>query len=213
MARRGARQKEESRLLMFYTRTSEWTTAFFATVSEAERGRELREVALNGTLGNWTRVLTAAVVATCKNLGWKVAARNERSDALPVGRGEYLALDGVAFEQDHSVRWPFPHAVFELENSRQQDYISYALWKALCVKADLRMVFAYRKEPWDAAGLVELVTSDVIAPMSIGERTSIAGETALMIGSRGEAETFPYGYFKIWILNTNTGQFRRFLGK
>jgi len=28
-------------------------------------------------------------------------------------------------------------------------------------------------------------------------------------GSRGEADTFPYGYFKVWTLHTNTGRFER----
>jgi hypothetical protein len=38
---------------------------------------------------------------------------------------------------------------------------------------------------------------------------ALTGETSLIIGSRGEAETFPYGYFKIWTLNANTGRFDR----
>ena len=31
----------------------------------------------------------------------------------------------------------------------------------------------------------------------------------LIIGNLGGSETFPYGYFKAWMLNTNTGQFDR----
>ena len=27
----------------------------------------------------------------------------------------------------------------------------------------------------------------------------------MIIGNRGGSETFPYGYFKAWTLNTNTG--------
>jgi hypothetical protein len=31
----------------------------------------------------------------------------------------------------------------------------------------------------------------------------------LIIGDRGGAETFHYGYFRAWNLNTNTGRFER----
>jgi len=31
----------------------------------------------------------------------------------------------------------------------------------------------------------------------------------LIIGNRGEAQTFPYGYFRAWTLDTNTGRIQR----
>jgi hypothetical protein len=49
----------------------------------------------------------------------------------------------------------------------------------------------------------------VIGGLSIEDRTTIRGETTLIIGNRGVAETFPYGYFRAWTLDTNTGQFQR----
>ena len=36
--------------------------------------------------------------------------------------------------------------VIELENSSREDMIAYSLWKVLCVRADLRVVFCYRKQ-------------------------------------------------------------------
>jgi len=32
------------------------------------------------------------------------------------------------------------------------------------------------------------------------------------LARRGEGETFPHGYFKVWRLNPNTGDFERFTG-
>jgi len=34
-------------------------------------------------------------------------------------------------------------------------------------------------------------------------------ETLVIVGSRSEAATFPYGFFKDWMLDTNTARFRR----
>jgi hypothetical protein len=45
--------------------------------------------------------------------------------------------------------------------------------------------------------------------MPMAERMSLSGETLLLIGSRAEGEIFPYGYFKEWVLDTNTGRFAR----
>ena len=72
-------------------------------------------------------------------------------------RSEYLALDAVAFEATQKAplsRWPFPVAVFELENSRQDAKVTYSLWKVLCVRAPLRVVFCYRRDVSAGSALV-----------------------------------------------------------
>ena len=99
--------------------------------------------------------------------------------------------------------------MFELENSREEDRIAYSLWKVLCIRAPLRVVFAYRHDEREGITLINRLTESVIGGLPIDERMALSGETSLVIGSRGEAETFPYGYFKIWTLNANTGRFER----
>ena len=100
---------------------------------------------LAGKLRVWTTHLTGAIVETCKVMGWRAAARGHLGDVLPVARNEYLALDVIAFSESDA-RWPLPVAVFELENSRDDDLVAYSLWKVLCVRATLRVVFAYRSD-------------------------------------------------------------------
>jgi predicted GTPase len=39
-----------------------------------------------------------------------------------------------------------PISVFELENSPVNDLVAYSLWKVLCVRASLRVVFCYRQD-------------------------------------------------------------------
>jgi hypothetical protein len=46
--------------------------------------------------------------------------------------------------------------------------------------------------------------------MPIAERLALSGETLVVVGSRNEASTFPYGFFQGWKLNTNIGRFERF---
>jgi hypothetical protein len=130
-------------------------------------------------------------------------------EVLPLARHEYLALDVMAFLLRGTSCWPFPLAVFELENSREEDRIAYSLWKVLCIRAPLRVVFAYRRDAREGIALVNRLIASVIGGLTVDERMDLTGETSLIIGSRGEAETFPYGYFKVWTLNANIGRFDR----
>ena len=128
---------------------------------------------------------------------------------LPVSRNEYLALDIVAFAPNAESRWPLPVAVFELENSPTLERVAYSLWKVLCTRAELRIVFCYRKDTAEGNTLVRHLSEQVAQAMGIQERTRIGGETMLIVGSRNESGTFPYGFFKDWRYDTNLGRFGR----
>jgi hypothetical protein len=126
-----------------------------------------------------------------------------------VSREEYLALDVVAFRPEGDNHWPFPAAVFELENSRADDRVAYSLWKVLCVRTSLRVVFCYRRDADQGAVLLQKLADQVVRPMGLRDRGDVNGETLVIVGSRSEAAGFPYGFFKDWTLDANTGRFRR----
>ena len=100
-------------------------------------------------------------------------------------------------------------AVFELENSRDDDRVAYSLWKALCVRAPLRVVFAYRADWESGRALVPGLGEAVVVSMPLAERADFGGETLVLLGSRGEGETFPHGFFKVWRLDPGVGAFRK----
>ncbi len=181
------------------------------SVKGHEASTLLRDAAIQGRLQKWTEALTAVVIASCEAHGWKGAARGHRSTLLPVARQEYLSLDVVAFDLMGERRWRSPHAVFELENSQDDDRVAYSLWKVLCVRSKLRVVFCYRRDREQGGRLVRHLSNSVLSEMAIGERTGLGGETLLVTGCRNEAETFPYGFFKEWVLDLNTGRFSRTL--
>ncbi len=185
-----------------------WRKDLFHTLERAEFGSPLKEAAISGALGEWTRHLTGAVVAACKTVGWRAAAKGFRGQVLPVARNEYLSLDVVAFSKS-SARWPFPVAIFELENSPADNPVGYSLWKVLCVRTTARFVFAYRRDVQEGIALVDRLAESVIGGLSIADRIAIGRETTSIIGNRGGAETFPYGYFRAWTLDINTGHFER----
>lgn len=191
------------------TLVERWRSAFFTVLESHDTGARLREAAVVGALGAWTEHLTAAVVSVCGAMGWRAAGRGHLGDVLPVPRNEYLALDIVAFAPKAESQWPLPVAVFELENSPTLERVAYSLWKVLCVRAALRVVFAYRRDTSEASALVGQLVDSMIAGLSIDERLTLGGQTCLIVGNRGEAETFPYGYFKVWTLDPNTGRFTR----
>ena len=186
-----------------------WYGTFMDTVQKHESSALLKDAAIRGQLGKWTSALTGVVCSTCNAMGWKAAAKVNRSTLLPVAREEYLALDVVAFEPAGDRRWRFPIAAIELENSGEDDRVAYSLWKVLCTRAELRVVFCYRKDAAEGSTLVRHLSGQVAQAMGIRERTRIGGETMLIVGSRNESATFPYGFFKEWRFDMNLGRFGR----
>lgn len=186
-----------------------WFNVFMQTIKTHENSLALRTAADSQALRIWTEALTSVVVRTFGTMGWRGAARGHKSSLPPVPRAEYLALDAVAFESAGDHRWRFPVGVFELENSPADDFVAYALWKVLCVRANLRVVFCYRSGANQGADLVRHLTDEVIQAMEIQTRVGLIGETLVIVGSRNESATFPYGFFKPWTLNANTARFHR----
>ncbi len=175
-------------------------------VQRYEHAGPLKEAAVRGRLGDWTQGLTHTSVATCEAFGWRASAKWHKLELLPVSRSEYLTMDVVAFA-DAETRWRFPVAVMELENSQDTDKFAYSLWKVMCVRAALRVVFCHRRGPGEGPVLVRFLRDEVVRAMSLMDRAELGGEVLLVVGSRAESASFPYGFFKWWRLEHNTGSF------
>jgi hypothetical protein len=188
-----------------------WRSAFGEYLGQPSVADILKVASLAEDLRTWTNELTTAVVRSCERAGWIAAAKGNRCQRLPKAGQEYLGIDVMAFppETGLACRWPLPLAAFELENSRSADRVAYSLWKVLCVRTTLRVVLAYRPDWERSRQLVGAVERDVIAGLPPEQRTSLDGQTVLVVGNRGEGETFPWGYFKFWMLNANLGRFEK----
>jgi len=184
----------------------QWRGAFLNIVQQHERSAPLKQAALDSRLGAWTKELTAIAVATCEAVGWRASARGHRLELLPVVGSEYLTMDVMAFSEGKK-RWRFPSAVIELENNQSDDRVAYSLWKVLSVRADLRIVFCYRRSSAKGSALVRALREEVIDAMGIAGRMKLEGETLVVIGSYDSSSTFPYGFFKWLRLDNNTGTF------
>jgi len=187
-----------------------WRTCFFEIVVEQEIAEQLKKASLQGNMSDWTRVLTKAVVETSKKMGWLASARGCKLDLLPISRSEYLTMDIMAFP-DGTRQWHFPVAVMELENQVRDEQIAYSLWKVLCVRADLRLVFCYRKNKQEISKLIKYLRENVLEIMGITERQKLDGEVGIVIGCREQSHTFPYGFFKWWQFDKNIGKFEQIL--
>jgi hypothetical protein len=196
LGRRRAGAEKELGVLTVPSIAQRWFDAFMGVVKTHEGSSSLREAMEAGALKAWTQALTGIVVGTFAEMHWRGAARNHRSDLLPISRSEYLALDAVAFESGGERRWRFPVAVFELENSPNDDLVAYALWKILCVRASLRVVFCYREDAAQGVSLVRHLSEQVVQSLEIAIRAGFGGETLVIVGSRSESASFPYGFFK-----------------
>jgi hypothetical protein len=182
-----------SRLAIMVDLSVKWQAVFWNTVQQRENAAALREAAIAGRLGEWTQTLTGVVVSACESLGWQASARWHPLDLLPMPPG--------------ARRWQFPVAVFEMENSRTDDRIAYSLWKVICVRAELRAVFCYRRSPDQSAPLVRFLQNEVVKAMPLADRIKLGGETLVVVGSRDESELFPYEFFRWWRLDVNIGAF------
>jgi len=192
-----------------------WYQAFLNILKEHDVATSLKDAAIKGSMGKWTKILTTAVIKSCKDLGWVACAKDHVSEFLPISRGEYLGLDVMAFKQDKKIaqginklEWSFPFAVFELENRIENRYIEYSMWKVICTRANLRVVLCYRKEPQEASTLIREIQDSVFKNLKPDEFKSFEN-TMLVVGSRNKSDTFPYGFFKEWVLDTQIGRFRR----
>lgn len=189
-----------------------WSRAFLDALQDRGAADALRAAAAAGRLLDWTRLLTAVVVRSCDALGWPAAAKGHALAHLPQSGQEFLGIDVMAFAPRDSAdpRWALPLAVFELEN--QKERAGYSLWKVLCVRASVRVVFAYRNDWEQVRELVTTLRDEVIRGLTVAERAALGGELLLVTGSRGEGATFPYAYFKLWRLNANTADFEKLPG-
>jgi hypothetical protein len=187
-----------------------WASQFYATLGDDRPSAEaLREASLRSDLARWTATLTSVVVRSFELMGWAAAGKGHRCSVLPVKRNEYLSQDVMAFSMT-GTGWRFPAAVCELENSGDPELVAYSLWKVLCVRCGLRVLFCYRPDPSEGPVFVSSLGSSVVDAMPIAERATLDGETLVVVGSRSESSTFPYGFFHAWKLNSNTGRFERF---
>jgi hypothetical protein len=180
-----------------------------AVVGRHFKATAFQEAAQNENLREWTILLTEVSVQVCENMGWQATAQNHKLDLLPIPRSEYLSMDVMAFAKSDHI-WRFPIAILELENSLDDNKIAYSLWKVLCVRCDLRMVICYRRSPDDITSLLELLRKEIIDAMSPEMRTSMPGDTCVVVGCKEDASRFPYGFFKWWLLDKGTGRFRTF---
>ena len=188
-----------------------WRDSFLKSLDDYQVADSLRQAAVTEDLAKWTFLLTAVVVRSCGDLGWAVAAKGHSLALLPQPGQEYLGIDVMAFGArdalDHSqATWPVPLAVFELENSTQDDRVAYSLWKVLCVRARLQVVVAYRRTWEQATALPNRIAADVLPGFqeTIGATSS---DVVIVMGSRSEGGSFPWGYFKFWRLDHGVGRF------
>jgi hypothetical protein len=187
-----------------------WQAAFYSNlVGDSALAGTLRDASLGADRRTWTSALTGAVVRAFETIGLNAAAKGHPGTALPLGQQEYLGQDVMVFTPGPE-GWRFPIAVCELENAADDDRVAYSLWKTLCIRAQLRMVFCYRRDPSDSSALVSTLADGVVSSLAVADRTRLDGETLVTVGSRNEANTFPYGFFESWKLNLNTGRFERF---
>ena len=188
----------------------DWARSLYAAL-EVDRTTvaELRQASVAGDLTRWTQAITGLVAQSMRGLGLEVAAKGHRCTALPVAREEYLALDVTAFPHARSA-WRFPAIVCELENSARDDVVAYALWKVLCIRNALRVVFCYRSARSEAPRLIGSLADCVVGAMALQDLERLSADTLVFVGSRSDSDTFPYGFFQAWILNRNLGRFETF---
>ena len=140
-------------------------------------------------------------------MGWDAAARGHLGEVLPVPQ----RIPRARRDRIPGIGGPLALARRRLrvENSKDDDRVGVLALESPLRPAALRVVFAYRRDVAEGADLVARLTESVIGGLSIADRLAINGETSLIIGNRGGADTFPYGYFRAWTLDTNTGRFDR----
>lgn len=173
----------------------------------------LKDAAIDKRLGEWTRLLNSAVIKTCAEIGLKACSKQNPFSDLPVSRQEYLSLDLMAFENNSKFDrekhdWRFPSAVFELENSQDPRKVAYSLWKVLCTWGKLKVVFCYKSDWEQARNLISYLNENVIKAVPLEGKDSL-NNCFIIVGSKDQKDTFPYGFFKRWFLDHDTMRLKK----
>lgn len=189
----------------------DWYYRLRQVICRVEFAEPLRGAAQANHLGQWTRLLTRALVETCRDCGWTASAKEHPAEALPVPRQEYLGLDVIAFDSGSrgASRWRLPVAVFELENRDNLDIIAYSLWKVIVVRCGLRGVFCYRRQPGELPELVSCLGQ--VVEESLGASGGDATPLLLVVGTRSKAGMFPDGFFQPYLWDMQRRRFRSLL--
>jgi hypothetical protein len=189
----------------------EWYYTLRKVICQDDFAEPLREAALAHHLGQWTSLLTHAVVETCRSYSWVASAKEHETEVLPVPRQEYLGLDVIAFDKESpgsTSKWRLPIAVFELENREDEDFIAYSLWKVMAIRCSLRGVFCYQRQPGKVSALTASLVQVVDAlEISHGEESPLL----LVVGTRSKAGMFPDGFFQPYYWDKEWCRFRSLL--
>ena len=146
----------------------------------------------------WTSIATRAIKAAVRSsyrkqgLAVDVAIRN---DPDFYGQSEYFGIDAVGHLSD----WNYPLITVEHENGFGEA-MQYALWKLLCVSADLRILICYvdssrRHSRWESSvnalkgGLHEV------------SKPHRGKKVALIVGEWEADPSTPIGWRKVYSFN------------
>lgn len=184
----------------------QFRTVFHQHLDKMGPNSDLKRAALNRDMNGWTMALTNLIAECCRDIGWSCAARWNPDPVLPQVQKEFFTLDLCAFPSTRS-GWQFPIATMELENMASKKKIAYCMWKLLTVTSKLRCLFCYRERGDQRDALIQYLRDELLAALLPEERERISGETLLCIGTREDAEYFPFGFFRWWSLNLNTNRF------
>jgi hypothetical protein len=167
-----------------------WVSQFYAALpGDRPAADDMGDAALRADLARWTATLTGVVVRWFEQLGFAAAGKGYRSSVLPLQRKEYLAQDVMAFPSAGTA-WRFPAAVCELQNSADADLIAYSLWKVLCIRCGLRVVFCYRAEPGAGPPFVAGLATAVVDAIPLSERVGLEGDTLVVVGLAQRVQHF-----------------------
>jgi len=180
--------------------------AFHRSLKRSDVGAKLKAAAIDRRMADWTEAMTNLVVELCRELDWICCAKWNPNAALPKVQNEYLTLDVTAFTAGRQ-GWQLPVAALELENNASKGRIAYCLWKLLSVSVGFRCLFCYREKPELSAALLSYLQENVVQALTPEERENVRGRTLVCIGTRADAENFPFGFFRWWRLNLNTCNF------
>ena len=94
--------------------------------------------------GKWSEKVVKILVQTAKECfegqGIEVVAKN--SPDKKFHRSEYFNIDLIAYQNDPD-NWRKPVLALEHENSQDEDWLAYCIWKLLSIDCDYRILFAY----------------------------------------------------------------------
>ena len=162
---------------------------------------ELEDESYVDSDAEWTEFMMKVMRKMGQEIGCHIAGKNSEVKKYS---GEYLNIDAMFIDNSAYDDWLYPEdwdppvlpsAVVELENQYDIKWITYCLWKILCIRAEMRVLICYQSNTEKVESLRKYLEETI---RNRNLMKDVKGELLVIIGNSSQENSPWKDYFNIF---------------